>query len=414
MQKEFEEEYLDGPLNTEYEDNRINRVAHDDQVIPALNKKNPAGYIEERPEQSNLVQEAEELSGSNQRLAESIAPIVGAEMCKKIFSKHWNLREEALNTLIAELPKQNSSKVINYTDDAAVFLALTAIVSYTIGDRLPQISARAMTLLKALMTQKTPNITAKTELAGFIDTITNALMEKLGDNNIRIKDQAEEVLLIMARNTLVTCNYCVNAVIKGGPTGKYKGGATPKHIVSRLKVLQAIIKEFKINNHDVPYHPVLEYTTEKFEHPNADVRSNALSLLVDIYNLIGDKLKDDLDGMKLVHIEVLRKELDAAAGKPIANSQKGDAKLAKGSLSKKTGDPKPGQVKNNENEKTLNGKNDGKGSSSNASDLKNKLINVKGNTVDGRESASGKGDIKQADQQQPKPGQDQVKGDVKK
>jgi len=90
-----------------------------------------------------------------------------------------------------------------------------------------------------------------------------------------------------------------------------------KYTLARIRILQRVIKEFKIDNHDVPYLPVVDFTVEKLENPNAEVRSAAINLLADIYRVVGDRLKKDLDGVRPAHLELLDKEfmaIDAGAG----------------------------------------------------------------------------------------------------
>ena len=290
-------------------------------VIPALKKKNPQNDEDELQGQSKAAQVAEKLSLADQKLAEPLIPVIGEELAKKLFSKHWNLRENVLETLVAELPKGQSSKVITSNDPWNTTIAIMGVISYTIADRINQVSTNAMNLLKALLSKKV-EIGSKNELIPFIDNTLNGLLEKLGDSNPRIREQAENALMTMVRSPVVTCQFCLNAVVRDPPAVKGKNVQSAKHTLGRLRILQKIIGEFKINNNDVAYLPVVDYCVDKLENSNGEVRTAAVTLLVDIYKLVGEKLRTDLSSIRPSQMEMLEKELEknGLVKKPAQNS----------------------------------------------------------------------------------------------
>lgn len=122
----------------------------------------------------------------------------------------------------------------------------------------------------------------------------------------------------MVRSKAVTCQYCVTSLIKAIPTTSntkgHKTSNSTKHILGRLGLLRAIIQEYKINNNNVPYNPVVSYTVDKLENSNPDIRQAAFNILVDIYSLVGDKLRNDLSGIRPQHMEMLQREFDSISG----------------------------------------------------------------------------------------------------
>jgi len=320
-QEEEKYAYEDEGEDEEYDDyrNSSTRVAYEDQIIPALLKKAGENNSIENEEfsQLNMPQEAEKLSPTNQKLAEHIIPIIGEELCQKVFSKHWNLREDALKTLIPEISKQSQSKIINYNDPGITFVALLGVINYTVVDRINQVATKALTLLKNVMTLK-PNManttSLKNDLTIYTDNIVNCLLERLGDSTGKIREQAEDTYLSMVRNPVISCNFCVNALSRIH-AGRGKSGQTVRHILTKLRLLHTIIKEFKINNHDVPYSPVMEYIVEKVEHPNNEIRAAVVQLLVEIFTFVGDKIRGDLENVSLVYREAIEKEFEVIAPK---------------------------------------------------------------------------------------------------
>jgi len=266
-------------------------------------------------QQQELTKVPEELTPANQKLAEPLIPILGDELCKMIFSKHWNLREEALKTLISEVPKEGNSKVINYKDPWEGFVTLMGTISVLIVDKINQVSSKAINLLKLMMNKKPSIVGSKNELFVHIDTSLNTLLEKIGDTNSRVREMAEDALMSMVRNPIITCNFCLSVILKDMVPAKGKGSQSARHTLGRIRLLQKVVKEFKIDNHDVPYLPVVDFAVEKLENPSSDVRTAAVNLLVDIHGFAGNKLMGDLDGIRPAHLEMLEKEFGVSQKK---------------------------------------------------------------------------------------------------
>jgi len=295
--------------NIEKETKQIpSKISHDDTILPTLKKNNTGKGIEEEMQQQNLPKEAEELTPQHEKLAEPFLPILGRELCKKIFSKHWNLREEGLKTLIIEVPKDSKSKEINYRDPWEGFVTIMGVVSLTLIDRVNQVSTQAIYLLKTILTKKLTNIGTKNELTTYIEIILNALFEKIADTNPRVREMGEDALMSMVRNPVITCNAYLGVILKDNVNSKGRSLQSGKQIAGKLKILQRIVREFKIDNNEVPYSPIVAYGVEKLENPNAEIRSAAVSFLAEIYALVGDRLMESLDGVRQAHMEVLKKE----------------------------------------------------------------------------------------------------------
>jgi len=60
-----------------------------------------------------------------------------------------------------------------------------------------------------------------------------------------------------------------------------------RHIIGRLSLLKKIVEEYKINNAEVPFQPVVEYALNGFKNSNGEVRSASYHLLLSIYACVG-------------------------------------------------------------------------------------------------------------------------------
>ena len=299
------------PIST----NSNTNTNHDEQVIPAmLNKKANPFLDEERSAKgvsSSRHEEGEALTLQAQKLADPLIPVLGDELARKIFSKSWNTREEGLKLLENDL--NGKPQYINKKSPGAVFVAAMGAVAYTINDKVNQVSLNAINVLQALLSQEPPQVSSKNELLSYIDTIVNGLLEKIGDNNARVREQAENAMVGMAYHPLVTCIVCVNALVKTSNTGKHKTTVSTRHIIGRLNVLSQIVRDFQIDNKDVPYQPVVAFAVEKVENSSVDIRNAATNLLIEIYSVVGDDLMADLEGVRNNQLDILLKEFDAIA-----------------------------------------------------------------------------------------------------
>ena len=291
----------------------------DEQVIPAIRNNNK---IKEFPGDlegviggginDNNSQEADKLTEDNIKFAELLMPVLGEDICKKLFSKTWALREEAMRMIYDDLKGETrSTKIIQMNDNNALFIAVIGAISYTVNDKIGQVCQKSMSTLILLMERQPLKISSRNELMGYIENTINGILEKVGDNNVRIREQAEQSFMAMARNSIVSCNSCVNLLVKQSTsTAKNKTINSTRHVIAKLGLLKQIIKEFNINNTDVPFSPVVDYAVKNLENSNADIRTASLNIIVDIYSLVGSKLKSLLSGIRPNQMETLQKEFD--------------------------------------------------------------------------------------------------------
>ena len=71
-------------------------ISYDDQVIPTLSK-GPKRDVDGKGEGADGDEvKVDEISPENMKYAESLLPIFGEEVVKKMFSKPWAIRDEGL------------------------------------------------------------------------------------------------------------------------------------------------------------------------------------------------------------------------------------------------------------------------------------------------------------------------------
>jgi len=67
----------------------------------------------------------------------------------------------------------------------------------------------------------------------------NELMARLGDNNTRIRERTEGMLVYMASNRLVGASAVIQSIVKKGAVGDM----LPRHAVGRFNLLTKVLQK---------------------------------------------------------------------------------------------------------------------------------------------------------------------------
>ena len=288
-------------------------LSYDEQVIPALRNQNRSSSINPDENESPAIENQQKnidapITEDAHRFADPLIPFLNEEICKKLFSKNWALREEALKIIGTELHNPETT-ILNMNDPNALYVAILGAISFTITDNINQVSQRAMKLLQDNL-KFMKQIPVKSEFQTYLDSTLTNLLEKIGEQNIRIRDQGISCFMDLARNPIISCNIVITTIIKPSNPTKHKTDNSPKHLIGKLMLMKQMINEFKINNHDIPLNSVVEYLEDKLDNPHSDIRAWAVSLFGDIFRAIGgEKLKAVLK-LKPVQMESLEKEFN--------------------------------------------------------------------------------------------------------
>lgn len=125
------------------------------------------------------------------------------------------------------------------------------------------------------------------DLLGYIDTILTTLIEKIGDTNQRLKEQAEQSLFLCGSCPIIGNQTVINAISKGANL-KPKFQNSHKHLAARNSMLEQFVKKYGINNKDIPLAPVMEFAARCLAHANNEVRASATNLIVTVIRNVGE------------------------------------------------------------------------------------------------------------------------------
>lgn len=280
---------------------------YDEQVIPAL-RTNKGEQGEEDPFGGKMQNSAknEKLSEEYIKQLETLITILGEDLVRKLSSRHWTERLEGLQLLNEELKKGQSSMLSQ--DPVALFVGVMGAIGVALLDPIIQINQHGMSILQTLLNRPTPKISLRGELQTYIDETTSGLLDKIGDTNHRVREHAEACYLLMCKNPVITTSHCSVQLVKNTGYGKHIIANSIRHTLGKLNLLRQLIKEYGINNNDVPYSPIVEYIVDNVENSNAEIRSVAFDTTVEIYKKVGDKLRENLMGLR----KNIRESLESA------------------------------------------------------------------------------------------------------
>ena len=98
---------------------------------------------------------AEQLTGERLQLAQPMISAFGSANVNKVFSKTWQFREEGITTIENEILNEGK-----YPNEAQAFVNGMGVVRYTVGDKMAQVSQKAMQFLSNLCKNIRPNLNA--------------------------------------------------------------------------------------------------------------------------------------------------------------------------------------------------------------------------------------------------------------
>ncbi|CAG9321572.1 unnamed protein product [Blepharisma stoltei] len=291
------------------------KVSHDEQVIPTMSNGRAPGQIfggeEEENLPPNLDNPPEPLGVQQSKFADPLLPILGEDLCRRIFSKAWQFREDGLGIIQNEVSQGSSSQIFGGSDNSNIYSGVLGAVRYTVGDKVAQVSLKSMGLINTLLNSIAPTrAVVRGDVPEHIQSILSSLLDKVGDNNARVRESAEQTFISLTRSDVVGVGPAVQSILK-----PMKDKSTSqKHIIGRLNLLDNIVKEFQIDNSYVPFQPVAEYALNGFKNTSQDVRNAAFNLLMSIYACIGQKLQPYLSDLRPAQLEMLEKGMQDIDG----------------------------------------------------------------------------------------------------
>lgn len=179
----------------------------DEQVIPAARNKGipeDGGIIAGG---DNRPTEVEDLKGEDIKTAAPLIPIFGEETVKKLFSKNWVNRENGLIEI---------EEMVNSNPDPDSITGALGAASRGISDKIGQVVLKTLDIISSvLILHQEP---APSEANFYIDEIVSQIINRVGDNNGRIRERSLEIGIELAAHPIAGHSLVIDHITR--PPGK--------------------------------------------------------------------------------------------------------------------------------------------------------------------------------------------------
>lgn len=287
--------------------------AYDERPLPAMKRlmdMNAGDDDTGQPDDSIESAEPEPMSESDLREAGSMTDIFGPHLTSKVYSKHWNLREEAL----IEIHRQMATlDPVQAKDDARAYVRAALIaVNKSVRDNVFSVFTCAINLHRMILSDFVPkHRIMKGDTSYFIERSIPNLLLKTGDVSSRHRDAAkaliiEESGLEEVKSVGGLLNECLRP---------FKPSTAPRLALSRTEIVDMLYHEHGLSSVGLNLDNLMPFLTGALSHTSGDVREKAEKVIVSLYGKCGSAVKnylptDDEKTRKILTYKQLFKEFD--------------------------------------------------------------------------------------------------------
>lgn len=225
----------------------------------------------------------EPLSGSVSKGAEDLIPLSGEYIASCIYSRTWQLRDAGLRYMMTNIHKLGEPG----NDDRDKFLILCRVANEALHDKLPSVFHRAVSLVQMLVEEFSQQLSGR-DIQHAAAECLPILVEKTGDNNPRVRESAQTLVLFLAKWKDTGIQSMTHLFLK--PTKKQTAW---RPLLGKLELIRELLKIFGICKTPPGFElsPLMDFVGKAFSSPNADVRGMAVSVTIDIYRMVGPAVR---------------------------------------------------------------------------------------------------------------------------
>ena len=294
-------------------------LPHDEQVIPTVANQGPSKQPPGEEEYESYDPEgvrAEPLTEAGKKIAQQFFGVFELPLLEMCFSGTWQLRDKALGYLQEEVIKRQY-KYILIEDRAKIIACCIGLGGFLIEDKISQVSMKAMSMIETCCSfHEDPIDTQKQEFNAFADQAILSLIDRLGNNQPKVRAAAEHAMMSMCAHPSVGPWHAALVIVKG-KQGKVMQNSM-KHIQGKLNILTKLIEEFGIDQSNTMLNSIIKYGIDGVKHNHNDIRNAGYGLLVEIYKNIGASIRPFLTTLRPAQMEVIEGEFAKIEGYDMA------------------------------------------------------------------------------------------------
>jgi len=171
--------------------------------------------------------------------------VFGEVDVRKLFSKTWQLREEAIGSIEGRVMNEQLAA----SQDEA-FVNAVGAVRFTIQDKMAGVNQKAMNFMTAVCSAF-PNVSLdgpqRSQFNSYTDLILPSLAEKLGDNLQKIRAAAEDAFMAAASHPQIGVKQCLGYLTNDiPPPSKVKTNKGKKPVLSSKQIIAKYTALYKM------------------------------------------------------------------------------------------------------------------------------------------------------------------------
>ncbi|KIZ03119.1 Nephrocystin-3 [Monoraphidium neglectum] len=276
----------------------------------------PPGWPQELPP-------PEPVAGAAAKEAEAVAELAGDYVAAAFFSRNWQLRDAGI-AWVTDLVRNGK---VSGADKRDLARSLARLAAKAMKDKVPNVFLSSTGLLQALVEAMAGG---GRDVAGAVEQALPVLIERLSDNNARLRDGSRDALLALAHNRESGLRYSAGNAALLKPV---KSQTAWRPVLSTLQLLQDLVPVIGVcqgggatrssagggqsgsgqsgGAEGLDLGELMDYVGRAFGSANADVRGAAVKVAVLAHDAAGPAVR------RLLPRDLnpkIRAQLDAALG----------------------------------------------------------------------------------------------------
>ncbi|GMH32444.1 hypothetical protein BSKO_00278 [Bryopsis sp. KO-2023] len=273
----------------------------------------PPGFPEDLPA-------PEPLSASLSKKAQALYPFTGEFIACCVYSRNWQLRDASIRHMMGTIDSLKGSG-----NETEAFRTLCRVAIEALEDKVANVFHRGVGFFQKLIETFDEQV-GQRDVQQVTGEVLPLLVEKTGDNNSRLRDSAKELVINLAKRKDTGLRSMTQILLK--PAKKQTAW---RPIMGKLELIKELVHICGISKTGMGFElePLMGFVGKAFNSPNADVRSMAVVVTIEIHKLVGPAVRKLLpNNVNPKIMEQLNRELE---GGGFQGGETGQPKRKKGS-----------------------------------------------------------------------------------
>ncbi|KXZ41368.1 hypothetical protein GPECTOR_518g498 [Gonium pectorale] len=212
--------------------------------------------------------------------AEGLEELAGGYVARAFFSKNWQLRDAA----VAWLTKEVSGGGFEGKRDA--FRNLVRVAVRGMKDKVANVYLSCLALLPAMVDSGLGG--GGRDAESMAEAVLPLLIDKLGDNNARLREASKESIMLLASIKDVALAAHTGIFVK-----PIKNQSAWRPVLGILQLLRDLVPLMGISSTGEGFelNALMEFVGKAYNSANADVRSEAVRVTKEVFDLVGPAIR---------------------------------------------------------------------------------------------------------------------------